>query len=208
MTFNKKGAMELGISTVVMLVIAIVIIGAGIVFIRSFFGTGTDTLIGAFEVADFGLEPTANRPLVLTDGQVSIKTGRQSVVRVGFYNRQSKPVTANVGFGKCVTSVSAAAEAACADPENIKPMITSLQQDNIEIGSAVGFQTQVNAKCEYQDAQGNDVEANLPAGEYTCNLIVYECGEVESGSPPVECDELPDSRHHLESIQIIFSVTS
>jgi hypothetical protein len=208
MLFNKKGAMELGISTVVMLVIAIVIIGAGIVFIRSFFGTGTETLIGAFEVADFGLEPTANRPLVLTDGQVNIKTGRQSVVRVGFYNRQSKPVTANVGFGKCVTSVSAAAEAACAEPENIKPMITSLQQDNIEIGAAVGFQTQVNAKCEYLDTTTSTmVERNLPAGEYTCNLIVYECGDIDGNI--VSCDELPLlSDYHLESIQIIFSVTS
>lgn len=189
MKLNKKAAMELGISTVVMLVIAIVIIGGGIAFIRGFFGQGTDTLTGAFEVADFGLEPTPQRPLVLIDGQVAIKTGRREVVRIGFYNKQDGLRNVSIGFGNCVTTENT--ESACEDYP-VKPMITVLPQD-VDVGEQAGFGTQVQAKCA---GTGN----NLPAGTYTCNLVAYNC--------EASLDDCSDysNQEVLERTQIIFNV--
>lgn len=181
MRFNKKAAMELGISTVVMLVIAIVIIGGGIAFIRGFFGKGTDSLTGAFEVADFGLEPTAQKPLVLTDGRVRIKTGATGVVRVGFYNRGTQVLNnAQANITQCVTTVSGACDN---DDLAAKPTMVSLGQ-KVEIGQVAGFQTQVIAQCQGPNP------ADLPAGTYTCNLVIQNDDEI------------------AETTQIIFEVTS
>jgi hypothetical protein len=189
MKFNKKAAMELGISTVVMLVIAIVIIGAGIAFIRGFFGQGTETLGGAFEVADFGLEPSASDPLVLTDGQVKIKRGREATVRVGFYNKDNNAFDVNIVFGQCVTS-SPTQE--CGD--RASPRIVSLEQ-KVEPGESAGFATQVTAMCADED-DPNTVY-NMNPGTYTCNLLAMG-STVDQNNYNVE----------LARRQIIFTVTS
>ena len=183
MKLNKKAAMELGISTVVMLVIAIVIIGAGIAFIRGFFGTGTDTLVGAFAVADFGLEPTAQNPLVLTDGQVSIKRGREAIVRVGFYNKDNSAYEVDIVFERCRTS---AVNTQCV--EDAVPQIVSLPQ-RLEPGESTGFATQVTAECETTDDSGY---VGMNPGTYTCNLLAVEEG----------------TTNELARSQIIFTVTS
>lgn len=191
MKFNKKAAMELGISTVVMLVIAIVIIGAGIAFIRGFFGTGTDTLIGAFEVADFGLEPTAARPLVLTEGQVSIKRGREATVRIGVYNKENSEYDVDIKFERCVTS----AQNPSCNPDVLTPQIVSLAQ-RLQPGEQAGFATQVTAECE-DDAEVNTFH-NMNPGTYTCNLVAI-------GTQPDDPDATPTE---LARTQIIFTVTS
>ena len=190
MKFNKKAAMELGISTVVMLVIAIVIIGAGIAFIRGFFGTGTDTLIGAFEVADFGLEPTAGRPLVLTDGQVSIKRGREATVRIGVYNKENTVYEVDIKFDRCRSSSN---NDACV--VDATPQIVSLPQ-KLEPGEQAGFATQVTAECK--DDDGNLY--NMNPGTYTCNLVAM--GTPDGIEPGVADDR------ELARTQIIFTVTS
>lgn len=189
MKFNKKAAMELGISTVVMLVIAIVIIGAGIAFIRGFFGTGTDTLVGAFEVADFGLEPTAARPIVLTDGQVSIKRGREATVRIGVYNKENSEYEVDIEFEKCVTS----AQNLQCDADVLKPQIVSLAQ-RLQPGEQAGFATQVTAACK--DDEDNTHAMN--PGTYTCNLLATGKKLDDPTAPPAE----------LARTQIIFTVTS
>ena len=194
MKFNKKAAMELGISTVVMLVIAIVIIGAGIAFIRGFFGTGTDTLVGAFEVADFGLEPTAARPLVLTDGQMTIKRGREATVRVGFYNRGNDEKTVNIAFGRCVSSAPAPTDC---DADDLKPSIVALEQ-KLAPGDSAGFATQVSAECV--DENGETKFYALAPGTYTCNLLAVDQDKIDDGEIIADAE--------IERTQIIFTVTS
>ena len=202
MRFSKKAAMELGISTVVMLVIAIVIIGGGIVFIRGFFDKGTGSLDNAFDLADFGLSPTPANPLVLTDGTIGIKTGRTDVVRVGFYNRHSDTKAVSIGFGNCITTVDTTS--ACG-PANPKPTIRVLPE-NVEVGSAAPFGTQVTARCDNSTATGASTGGNLPAGTYTCSLIAYKC---DSDNVNACISESYNATHDvLESTQVQFNVLS
>lgn len=202
MKFNKKAAMELGISTVVMLVIAIVIIGGGIAFIRGFLEKGTDSLDNSFKMADFGLEPSNDDPLVLIDGTVSVKTGRTEIVRIGFYNKQGGSKNVSVGFGGCITTVPATSiDSACGTGVLPKPKINVLPQE-VEVGVSVPFGTQVSAKCDGTESE------NLPAGTYTCSLVVFEC----AGAVETCITEKYNSSTHadkvLERKQIIFEVRS
>ena len=83
--------MELGISTVVMLVIAIVIIGAAIAFIRGFFAKGDESLMGAFDIVDFRVEPSRTNPLVLSSGnELRIKPADKVRIGIGYYNKDAE----------------------------------------------------------------------------------------------------------------------
>ena len=90
--FSKKGALDLGITTVVVLVIAMVVIGAGISFIRTFFDLGTESLTGAFPTDDtWGNLADRNTPLVLARTVVDIgqAEGSTTDIEVRFYNTHS-----------------------------------------------------------------------------------------------------------------------
>ena len=80
-----------------------VVIAAGISFIRTFFDAGQDRLLGAFDIGDFGNQPDRNNPLVLEHGTVRGRANSEMVVRVGFYNRDSGGGTKNVNItlGEC-----------------------------------------------------------------------------------------------------------
>lgn len=183
--------MELGISTVVMLVIAIVIIGAGIVFIRGFFDEGTGTLVGAFNVADFGLDPTSSNPLVLTDGLVNIKTGSNEVVRIGFYNKHDGMKNISIAFGNCVTMENTST--ACGVGGRIRPIIIVLPL-SVEVGAQAGFSTQVQAIC------ASGPRRNLPAGTYSCNLEAFTCDNLDA------C--IYNENRVIEREQFVFNIIS
>jgi hypothetical protein len=164
---NKKASMELGISTVVVLVIAMVIIAGGIAFIRGFFKQGTDKLGGAFEIADFGVEPTAIDPLVLVEGSPTIKSGARESVKVAFYNTGSGDATAEIGIVNCVST--AATPQTCDKPV---PIITSLPI-SVKPGESKGFETFVTAACK-----GTSTNPALLKGEYICTLVASPDGTI------------------------------
>ncbi len=190
MKFNKKAAMEIGISTVVMLVIAIVVIGGGIAFIRNFFDAGEDSLIGAFDVADFGIEPSSQNPLVLVDGTISLRRGSEAPVRVGFYNKDTSGYNVDIEFGECVTS---ATNLQCEEDE-LRPQIVSLPQ-RVDPGSDAGFIAQVAAECVASDDP--DSLNNMNPGTYTCNILAVNT-DSEDG----------DEDRELARTQIMLEVTS
>ncbi|MFP4567865.1 MAG: hypothetical protein ACLFN8_02890 [Candidatus Woesearchaeota archaeon] len=207
MKFNKKAAMELGISTVVMLVIAIVIIGGGIVFIRGFFDKGTGSLDNAFDLADFGMSPTPTDPLVLIDGTINIKTGKTELVRVGFYNKQGDNVPVSIGFGNCITTVNT--DTACGAGNNPKPSIRVLPEE-VDVGASAPFGTQITAVCDNSSSSSSG--GNLPAGLYTCSLVAFECADNGGGSNVADnCigQKFNSSVHEvLERTQVKFNVLS
>ncbi|MCF7871777.1 hypothetical protein K9L97_01975 [Candidatus Woesearchaeota archaeon] len=133
---NKKAALQLGISTIVVLVIAMVLIGAGVSFIRTFFNEGENKLIGAFDIEDFGKQPTRLDPLVLEEGVLRIKSGKSTNVPVGFYNAKDSPEeNVTITAGNCVPAVGV---------ENFT--IQSLPQD-VTNGQKAGFTVTVFMKA-------------------------------------------------------------
>ena len=152
---NNKAAINLGISTIVVLVIAMVLIASGIAFIRGFFQQGEEKLSGAFNVDEFGLEPTRTRPLVLSEGKITIKSGEQKLVRVGFYNTDTTVEDVSISFGECASTV--------AGYDGIAPRLTTLSQ-TVQPGDTAGYETYVTA--EKNDATA----AKLLPGNYVCQL--------------------------------------
>lgn len=164
---NKKASMELGISTVVVLVIAMVIIAGGIAFIRGFFKMGEDKLGSAFNVGDFGVQPTSVEPLVLVEGSPSLKSGNTQGVKVGFYNKDvEKAVT--IVFGKCVSTAPTSSLGCSGD---LAPIISALPQ-TVKQGDSAGFETFVTAACTTAGSNS----AKLPEGEYICQIKAIEDG--------------------------------
>lgn len=159
----KKGALQLGISTIVVLVIAMVLIAVGVSLIRGLTGIGEEKLASAFEVGDFGLQPTRDDPLVLQDGQIDIKAGTTEFVRVGFYNKESSPVEeASIDLDTCTGGLT----------EGTNVTIDSLAQ-TIPGGETAGYETVVK------------VVSGTTQGIYTCQIKL-----VDSAKKVVATDQI------------------
>ncbi|MFT4261567.1 MAG: hypothetical protein ACMXX9_04010 [Candidatus Woesearchaeota archaeon] len=140
---NKKAALNLGISTVVVLVIAMVLIGAGVSFIRSVF-SDVPMPGDIIDPATLSNPPTRERPLIIDGSTIRVgQTGGESVVRVGVYNSQAS--TAN---DVQITASSC---------EGMNPEIRSIKQ-SIPGSSAAAFQIIFKT------------ESNTSAGTYICNI--------------------------------------
>ena len=145
---KKRGSINLGISTVVVLVIAMVVIAAGISFIRTFFNTGEEKLLGAFEIGDFGIKPDRNDPLVIEKGRIRVKAGSDTIVRVGFYNTDVNQVNGvSIWVQGCSGALSDVA----------KYNITSISQDVLP-GRGAGYETIFG------------VATGIGQGNYICTL--------------------------------------
>ncbi len=147
--FSKRGALNLGISTVVVLVIAMVVIGAGVSFIRTFFAEGTDSLIGAFDsVQDIGLSPDRESPFLLETSSIQLKQEETASLSAGFYNAGTEEKNVTIDLGSCSGNLG----------DNMT--ITSV---NYEVPSAesVGF----NFLIETDGAS---------IGDYICSIVIKE----------------------------------
>ncbi len=142
---NKKAGLSLGINTIIVLVIAMVVIAAGITFIRTFFDAGTDRLLGAFDIGEFGNKPDRLNPLVLERGTIRGKANSEVVVRVGFYNTDASTKLVNISLGDCTSTLPFT--------------LTSLTQ-SVEGLSATGFGTLLQLP-------GTD-------GTYICTIQAWE----------------------------------
>ena len=87
---NKKAALNLGISTVVVMVIAMVVIGAGVSFIRTFFDQGTDSLLGTMQIGEVGLSPDRNTPFAIQTSTIRLRPGSEG--------NDGPPITFDVGI--------------------------------------------------------------------------------------------------------------
>jgi len=150
---TNKGSINLGISTIVVLVIAMVLIAAGISFIRGFFDLGEKKLAGAFEVDDFGMKPTRTDPLVLDQGKIRLKLTGQEIVRAGFYNAGNSPLSSvQLNITGCTGGNT--------------PDIDTLPQA-VEAGASAGFKMIVSKG------------AIATQGTYICTLIAKDGVDID-----------------------------
>ena len=92
---NKRGALELSVTGVVVLIIAIVVLGSVIFFIRSFFGQTTELIGGQLESVKEQLRDTirsTGEPIVLDFGKnLELKQGRPQQIFLGVRNDFTNP---------------------------------------------------------------------------------------------------------------------
>jgi hypothetical protein len=96
--------MQLGISTVVILVIAMVMIGAGISFIRTIFSSGEQVITKSVPSEDLTLDASANNPLDVSKTQIKAQQGTSASLQVGVYNYKNERVNATAYLDECKNS--------------------------------------------------------------------------------------------------------
>jgi len=177
---NKKAGLEIGINTIVILVIAMVVIGGGIAFIRGFFNLGESKLKEPFELADFGLKPSSTQPLVLQAGLIEIKTGAEKIIKGGFYNARSE-TNFKVIVDRCTPVFETTGEPPTLSKISNKPEMVSLPYVTAPSNAEVGFNViikgiQDGTESVTVDIGGSDESldtkdgAKLTPGTYICTI--------------------------------------
>ena len=118
---NKKGALELSINAVVILILAITMLGLGLGFIRGLFG-GT---VEKFEEIGKQLDEEQRASLLESRDQVTFETsrivvkGRSKTLNFAIFNNRNEPrnfiILENM---KCTDAIGSAARDLCASNEN------------------------------------------------------------------------------------------
>lgn len=96
---SKKGALQLGINTIVVLVIAMMLVGGGIAFLSSIFDTLQST-VGTIDPKLLPVQPTNAEPFV-TVGDFKVKGDESEQITVGVYNAEDTQ-TVKITAGDCV----------------------------------------------------------------------------------------------------------
>ena len=175
---NKKGALELGVNTVVILIIALVVIGGGIAFITRLFKV-MDKEVKKIEMPNF--PATASEPIVLSDKSPELKMGTKEYWDINVYNSLNSDREINVVFDKC--SATDISNPGC---ETVSPVLVTLSQ-TIKQGEASGFRTALKANCASKPS------LKLAPGDYVCSIKTVTVDE------PVETIAL---------MQVIIKVTN
>lgn len=150
---SKRGALNLSIQAIVILVMAMLMLGLGIAFISNFFSDAGTKVASAFEVANFGLSPDADNPIVIKQGNtVIVKSGKDKQLDVGVYNREQTEIEVTIELEECVNS----------ELNPITPAKLTTMAQKITPGEAKGFRVFAYAK--------DDSAANIPPGNYICKL--------------------------------------
>ena len=83
---NKKGSMELGVNSIVILIIALAVLGLGIGFVTNLFGQGREKLGGIINSVDLPVHADAVDPMKFQYNQLEIKAGKSKNLIVSVYN--------------------------------------------------------------------------------------------------------------------------
>lgn len=148
---TRKGSMQLSIEAIIILVIAIVLLGLGVAFIKNFFGEGEEALLGKFRPLKEECDVTASNPII--PKEFHVKKGEVNQENVCVYNNQNNDV-ANGRFEvlECIGPDGSAA------PSSF--VVNSLGQD-IARGESTGYKTTIRTS------------ENVSVGStYICNIHV------------------------------------
>jgi len=101
---RKKGGMELSINAIVILIIAMVVLGIGILFIRGMFAKAQTTTFKALSAQDTANPASADRPF-MADREVTLSpTNPTATVAVSAYNVLSGSSPVNITLTGCKNS--------------------------------------------------------------------------------------------------------
>ena len=97
-TRRRSGSLQLSINAIVILVMAMVVLGLGLTFIRGLFNKGTENLGSVLD--NTKLENPANPEQPMTvDRTVTTQAGDTARLRIGFYNKWQKGSFSPQGSG-------------------------------------------------------------------------------------------------------------
>ena len=161
MKFNKKGAMELSSSTIVVLIIAIVVLGLALTLIRGLFsnvGGKFGSIVSATQLDD---RPTADNPITIP-GTVNVKQKSIKKVKIGFYNKKADTLsTVVLKITDCISDDGTPINA------TVLPNIIAPAKDSLGPGEIVGYSAILSLK---------GAKTMISGKQYVCTLGVYAKG--------------------------------
>ena len=150
---SKKGGLQLGINTIVVLVIAIVLIGVGISLITGLTGMGEKKITGIFDNQDLKQPATRNRPLVLQEGKITGRFGEEVVVPIGFFNKHQTATNVTISIGECTKGLNAT--------------LDGISATEVKSGEGLGFDMIFKASKKSKEEKGKE----LDEGTYICSIV-------------------------------------
>lgn len=153
----RKGSLEIGVNTIVILVIAMMLLGLGIGFVKGIFGKA-NTLPDLIDTSNWQNPPTAAEPVRMTPSTLEIKSGKSKDVKIGVYNKAVVEHTFTIAIPKCVGP---------ADSDNPVPLIQGL-----DIPVSAG---EAKARSYTIFAKSTD-GTKLPQGKYICEITATADG--------------------------------
>ena len=153
---NKKGSIEIGINTIVIMVIAIVLLGLGVGFVKGIFAKMSG-LTETISIDDMTNPPTSSDPIKINPAKIEVKSGEGKPVQIGVYNKESSEEDFGIKISECTNPPST----------NEVPFLDALSM-NIKSGEAGAFQGSLYAGT---DAGGT---IKYGAGDHICKLEAYE----------------------------------
>jgi len=155
MRLNRKASLEIGVNTIVILVIAMMLLGLGIGFVKNLFDK-MNKVPEAISIPEIGQEPTSTDPIVLAQSGLSIKSKQVEQVGIGVYNKWDDATWFTVGITSC-TGLGGE-----------KPLLEALPQA-IGRGEASGFLVNVYGNMD----DGGEKGEPLGEGTYICNIAAF-----------------------------------
>jgi len=164
---NKRGSMELGVNSIVVLIIALALLGLGIAFITNLFKGGQDKLGGLIDRTDLPIHADASTPIMFDSSDLTIKSGSSGKVVISVYNSGLGEADQEIGIviAKCVDSSGNPIDTAT------EPLIKlASPEQKIKLGTDGGYKAIIQvAKIE------SDV---FEKGTYICTVVA---GPVDNG---------------------------
>lgn len=153
MHFNKRASLEIGINTIVILVIAMMILGLGIGFVKGIFGK-LGKVVKGISTDQLTNPPTAQDPVSMDQTELSVKSGDHHFqTRAGIYNKWEEG-NYTLQIGGCIGGV--------------KPQLDVLPE-TIPKGEGKGFVINIYGQ-KVSDNSNNPTYEAISAGSYICSL--------------------------------------
>ncbi len=201
---KKKASLSLSVNAIVVLILAITMLGLGLTFIRSMFGSASGKLGEVITGAKLENPATADNPVTMP-AELTIRRGDTKQVEISFYNTRTNTVQkADFDITECKDSdgneMGITTTIADTDPDTDGdqpgtsttpelPTITAPQQD-APPSKAIGYKAIIK------------IEKGVDTGNFICSLDVNENG----ATAPYACGD--DADEICETKQFFLNVVS
>jgi len=160
---SKKGALELSMNTIVIIVIGVTILSLGLMFVRGMFDKLTTQIDSIFGESENALNDLASHDDKLTvQSKVMVEQGKQQIFKIWVVNMDNTP--------GIFTANTIPSTGSYQFPENTVFVEFANPQQSLETGQEIGFVTAVKTSKT----------APLQSGGYTVNVykdnVLYASG--------------------------------
>ena len=138
---RKKGGMELSINAIVILIIAMVVLGIGILFIRGLFAKSAEQLTTAISGQQIANPATADTPLVADREVLLSKSNPTKTVVLSVFNTGTSPaINVAVSMSNCVSGTSVIDNGKPSTPKTLDYYSFKTSPQDISANTYAGYQ--------------------------------------------------------------------